>query len=95
MSKLDESIHSALDFLRQTGHVFYRVLDGLGRLGMVPWELLPLAAFGADFILNLATVLWISARQACGAMGRFVRRLTEGLQWGTGPISVLRPPQRI
>jgi hypothetical protein len=49
--------------LRQAGQIFYRILDGLGRLGIVPRELMPLAVFCADFVVNLAAVFWIGAKQ--------------------------------
>jgi len=68
--------------LRQSGQVFYRVINGLGRLGIVPWELLPLAAFCADFVLNRVIVFWIGARKTRAAMG--VRALSQRPVAATG-----------
>jgi len=63
--------------LRQAGQIFYRVLDGLVRLGILPWELLHLSAFCADLVVNLATVFWIGARKTRAAMGGSFRALSQ------------------
>lgn len=80
MSKRDEA--EAAVRLRQAGQIFYRILDGLGRLGIVPWELLPLAVFCADFVLSLATVFWIGAKQVRARMP--VRALSQRPAAATG-----------
>ena len=77
MSKRDDNRTEAAMRLRQAGQIFYRVLDGLGRLGIVPWELLPLAVFCADFVLSLATVFWIGARKTRAVVAGSVRALSQ------------------
>jgi hypothetical protein len=77
MTKLDNYTAKAATGLRQAGQILYRVLDGLARLGIIPWELLHLAVFCTDSVLNLAAVFWIGARKTRAALGGSFRALSQ------------------
>ena len=72
----------------------YRILDGLGRLGILPFGLLQLTLFSADFLLNRAAVLWIGLVRA-GIWGQAwpKSRLSAAARKITGPaIAIARHP---
>jgi hypothetical protein len=68
MTKSDNYTAKAAMGARQAGQLLYRILDGLVRLGIIPWELLHLAAFCADSVLNLASAVWLGAKKGHAAL---------------------------
>jgi len=69
MTRLDTYTAKTAMALRQAGQLLYRILEGLVRLGIIPWELLHLAAFCADSVLNLASAVWLGAKKGHAALG--------------------------
>jgi hypothetical protein len=68
MTKSDNYAAKAARGVRQAGQLLYRILEGLVRLGIIPWELLHLAAFCADSVLNLVGAVWLGAKKGHAAL---------------------------